>query len=134
MVKKEMEGMAGQICIDTSVCIEIIKGNSEVNEAFGAEWNELMQVSAITVFELLMRKSNLQQVEKFVSDVRVLNFDEATAKKASEIEKELQHRGTLIGREDIFIAATAMANNCALATLNAKDFSKIKGLKLVKLN
>ncbi len=137
MVKKEMERMAGQvmaeqICLDTSVCIDLMnKGNREAlipfltAEAF---------LSSVSLFELMLRTYRLEETETFVSTFEILNFDEKAAKVAGQIEKNLKGRGVLISREDIFIAATAMVNNCALATLNVKDFSRIKGLKLVKLH
>ena len=90
-------------------------------------------LSSVTLFELMLRASKLEETETFVSTFEILKFDEKAARIAGQIEKDLKGRGILISREDIFIAATAIVNNCALATLNVKDFSRIKGLKLVKL-
>ncbi len=90
-------------------------------------------LSTVTTFELFMRINNLEPVEALISEFQLLNFDEKSARKASEIALELKQKGTPIEAADLFIAATAIANNCALATLNVRDFSRIKGLKLVKL-
>lgn len=88
---------------------------------------------SVTAFELLLRSHNLADVKELIQKTKVLDFTKEAAEEASNIEKDLKSRGALIGREDIFIAATAIVNNCALATLNTKDFSRIKGLKLVRL-
>ena len=88
----------------------------------------------MTAFELLLRSHNLADVKELIQKTKILDFTKEAAEAASEIEKDLKGIGVLISREDIFIAATAIANDCALATLNIKDFSRIKGLKLVKLH
>lgn len=126
--------MAGQICLDTSVCIEILRENKEVINKMGGFGEASPQIATITVFELLQRSFNIGAAEEFISDSTTLSFDEKAARKASDIEKDLKEKGIIIGRQDIFIAATAIVNNCALATLNARDFSRIRGLKLVKIS
>lgn len=136
MVKKEMERMAGQImaekiCLDTSVCIDLMNGGNK--EALAPFLTAEAFLSSVSLFELMLRTYRLKETETFVSTFEILNFDEKAARVAGQIEKDLKGRGVLISREDIFIAATAIVNNCALATLNVKDFSRIKGLKLVRI-
>ena len=133
MVQGTLAQMENKTALDTSVCIEVIKGNSFLLQALRFEGEQLPFISSVTVFELGLRKTNLAEVDSFILDTAVLDFDEKAAKIASEIEKDLSRRGELIDRPDIFIAATAMANDCELATLNTKDFSKIKGLRILKL-
>ena len=125
--------MAGQICLDTSVCIELVKGNSAVTEFINEFFEATTFISSVTAFELLLRSHNLADVKELIQKTKVLDFTEEAAEEASEIEKDLKIRGSLISREDIFIAATAITNNCALVTFNVKDFSKIKGLRVVKI-
>ncbi|HLD97460.1 MAG TPA: type II toxin-antitoxin system VapC family toxin [Candidatus Nanoarchaeia archaeon] len=127
------QGIAERVVLDTSVCIEIIKnrqrGISIANQLFTSE----VFLASISTFELLLRRTNLGAVEELLREVNLLGFDEKSARKAAEVKKELNANGTPIGLSDIFIAAIALANGCALATLNVKDFSKIKGLKLLKV-
>ena len=121
------------VALDTSVCIDIIKNKQHgigISEQISG--NQIF-LSSVGLFELLLRRTNLEAVEKLASRVNLLAFDEKAARKASEIAKELGSKGETVGSLDIFIAATAIVNNCALATLNLKDFSRIKGLKLVKI-
>ncbi len=123
-----------QICLDTSICIELVKRNSAVVRFIEEFSEETAFLPSVTAFELLLRSHNLGDVEELIQKTRILDFTMEAAEEASNIEKDLKRRGAMISREDIFIAATALVNNCALATLNVKDFSKIKGLKLVKLH
>ena len=123
--------MEEKVCFDTSVCIEIVK--NRIDKPLERVMNSSAFLSSVTVFELMLRTYNIDAMRLFISTFEILAFDEVAARKASELEKMLSKEGNIISREDIFIAATAMVNNCALATLNAKDFSKINGLKLVRL-
>lgn len=121
------------VALDTSVCIDIIR-----NKQHGIELSEQISgnqifLPSVGLFELLLRRTNLEAVEELASRVDLLPFDEKAARKASEIAKELGSKGEPVGSLDIFIAATAIVNNCALATLNVKDFSRIRGLRLVKV-
>ena len=44
----------------------------------------------------------------------------------------LAKRGELIGPYDMLVAATALANGFALATLNRREFVRVPGLSLVE--
>ncbi len=122
-----------KIALDTSICIALLK-DSAFADSFTQNFHENVPfLPAIAAFELLLRTHSLDTVESFFSKIELLDFNEASARKAAEIFKELKSRGSMIGSNDIFIAATAIVNDCSLATLDTKDFSKIKGLKLVRL-
>ena len=130
-----MEGIrrtnSKKFCIDTDVAIETIKGNPAVLELF-KNHEKIPAISVITIFELLRRRYDFGPVETFILQCEVLVFDEITARKASLLEKELVRKGKPILFRDLFIAATAIVNNCELATLNRKDFENIEGLSLVE--
>ena len=123
-----------KIALDTSVCIEVMKNRQDGDDLVEQFLGKEIFLASVGLFELLLRHTNLEIVEKLATRVNLLTFDESAARKAAEIFKELKSNGNIIGSNDIFIAATAIVNDCALATLNVKDFSRIKGLKLVKLH
>lgn len=127
------QGIEERVVLDTSVCIEIIKKRQRGVSISNLLLTSEVFLASISLFELLLRRTNLEAVEELLRKVNLLGFDEGSARKAAEVKKELNANGTPIELSDIFIAATAMANNCALATFNVKDFSRIKGLKLVRL-
>jgi tRNA(fMet)-specific endonuclease VapC len=58
-------------------------------------------------------------------------FDKTVAKRAVDLNKELKRKRKLIDTADLFIAATAIANNLPFATLNRKHFDRIDGLTLI---
>src|SRR3989338_2793932 len=125
-----MGRMETKVCLDTSVGIDLMKKGDK--DALSSVLTADAFLSSVTLFELMLRMRNLEEAELFVGAFEVLAFDEKAARLAFGIEKDLKRRGSLIGREDIFIAATAIVNDCALATLKVRNFSKIRGLKLVK--
>lgn len=53
------------------------------------------------------------------------------AERAGEIFRSLHSTGQMIEISDIFIAATALANNLPVKTLNIRHFERVKGIKLV---
>lgn len=121
--------MDEKICLDTDVCIEILKGNNNFNHLL--EKDEIPFITSITIFELLLRKTNLDKLDILFSKVNFLDFDYLSAKNASNVYKELEEAGTILDYRDVFIAAICVINNCKLATLNKKHFSRIKNLKLI---
>ncbi|MBI2598225.1 MAG: type II toxin-antitoxin system VapC family toxin [Candidatus Diapherotrites archaeon] len=123
--------MDKKICLDTDLCIEIIKGNPLVESFIEDFWEFAVFISSVTVFELFLRETDIGQVKNFVDCFNVLDFDEFCAVKASDIFKELKKRGKLVDFRDIFIAASSINYGCELATFNLKHFENIKELKLV---
>lgn len=122
-----------KIALDASVCIALFK-DAQFAQSFTQGFHDQKPyLPTVAAFELLLRSHSIGTVESLLNRAELLNLDEAAARKAAEIFKELKSGGNIIGSNDIFIAATAIVNGCALATLNVKDFSRIKGLKLVKL-
>ena len=125
--------MAEKVCLDTDVCISIIKGESKAGIVSDLIGTGRLFVAAVTIFELYLRKENLDRVINFLDGIYVLDFNNDCAVKASSISKELKSKGITIEIRDIFIASTAIVNYCVLATFNKKHFSKIKGLELLEI-
>jgi len=122
-----------KIALDTSLCIAMLK-----DADFGQKFTDSFAVQkpclpSVAAFELLLRTYSVDEVQIFINKTEIIALDEAAARISAQISNDLRKKGATISTNDVFIAATAMANNCGLATLNVKDFSKIKGLKLVKL-
>jgi tRNA(fMet)-specific endonuclease VapC len=61
----------------------------------------------------------------------ILPFDNACAGEAVFIYRILKQQNSLIGPEDLLIAATALANKLPLATLNKKHFERVDNLILI---
>jgi len=58
----------------------------------------------------------------------VLPFDLEVAREHAKIWADLTERGEMIGPYDLIIAATAVVHRAPLATLNYREFQKVRGL------
>ncbi len=72
---------------------------------------------------------NLQALEAFLAPLRILSFDSQDARVAGEIRVQLERAGTPIGPYDLLIAAQALRHDLTLVTANAKEFSRVTGLR-----
>ena len=124
--------MDQKICLDTDACIAIIKRKGPYQDILNKILYSRIFISAISEFELLLRTTNIEPVEAFIKDLEILDFDPIAARKSSEIKKALKGEGKEIEIRDLFIASSAIVNDCTLATLNIKDFKNIKDLKLLE--
>jgi len=125
--------MAEKICLDTDICIAVMKGEPKAENLSDLIGSGKLFVTSITVFELYLRKENLHEVASLLNGIFVLNFDEECAIKASAVQKELKAKGAALDFRDIFIASASLVNNCSLATFNKKHFSRIKDLRLLDI-
>lgn len=127
------------VVLDTNIVIDHVRQSLEKDTvlqslAKTAESGDLA-ISVITVQELYEGRSTRdKEVEAYIlrtiSGLRVLPYTFEIAQKAGEIARDL---GRPIELPDAAIAATAIANEASLATLNQKDFEGIKYLDLMKL-
>ena len=127
-----MGEMDKKVCLDTNICIELVKGNPAVKSKLEDYLGVENFISSITVFELFLRKTNLLPIENFIKDFEIVPIEESIAKKASFIFKEAERIGKPMEIRDIFIAATCITHNLELFTLNNKDFEHVKELKLLQ--
>ncbi|MFH1316817.1 MAG: type II toxin-antitoxin system VapC family toxin [Candidatus Woesearchaeota archaeon] len=123
--------MVKKVCLDTDVCIEIIKNSDQGKMILNKIYDHEVSISSITMFELLLRETNLSIIDKFFNRVEILEFNAPSSRIASQIFKNLKSSGKIIEIRDIFIASIAVSNNCELATLNKKHFDVISGLKVI---
>lgn len=57
-------------------------------------------------------------------------MDEATAGQYARITAQLRQQNQLIGTNDLWIAAAAVANGLELVTNNTAHFGRVRGLSL----
>ena len=65
------------------------------------------------------------------SATRILPFDEQAASASAELRAQWEKAGSGIGPIDTLIAGTAMAHAATLVTHNTKEFSRVRGLRLL---
>lgn len=125
-----------KILLDSSVVVDFIRVNNKASTIFQKLLNLGYQlcISVMTHTELYSGKSVWEspvarkELEFILSGLQIFKLDEKVSKKAGNL-KATYH----IEIADAIIAATAIAYKLELATLNTKDFAKIKGLKLASV-
>jgi tRNA(fMet)-specific endonuclease VapC len=128
------------ICLDTNAVIVAINHlNPRVRARFDQAIRDRLSINlpSIVVFELwygifksLHRQRSIVTLTHFLAGpVQILNFDADDAREAGEIRAALARRGTPIGPYDILIAAQARRRDATLVTANAREFSRVPGLK-----
>ncbi len=123
-----------RILVDTSVVIDHFrKKYKEKSLLYELSKENTLFLSAISKFEFLVgtKSSQIRQTEKIIEGFHILSFNSNVADVASNISKKLKSQNKIIEFRDIFIAATAIANNMPLSTLNVKHFERIDDLKLI---
>jgi tRNA(fMet)-specific endonuclease VapC len=61
----------------------------------------------------------------------ILHSDAATVRRYAQIHADLRRRNDLIGPNDLWIAACALANDLPLLTRNIGQFSRVDGLQVI---
>lgn len=130
------------LMIDTCIFIEAERHPGAINFDHWESY-ENAYMSTITVSELLMgvhhadtkarRLRRSAFVEAIISKIPALDFTVEAARIHAELYAHLAKKGRLIGAHDLIIAATALSHDCALLTKNHDEFSRVPGLKILKL-
>lgn len=127
------------VLIDTDLLVDVERGvsNPEVEAAIG---DEDRAISVITVSELLhgvhratgaRRTRRGAFVEHLLAGLHAIPITERVARVHADLWAQLVQRGELIGAHDLWIAATAVAHGLAVATGNADEFARIRGLRVI---
>jgi predicted nucleic acid-binding protein len=89
-------------------------------------------ISTIVLFEVRagLNESNQECLIGLLQKTVCLPFDIRTAEIAADLSRTLRSNRIQVESSDLFIAATAIAHDLPLATLNRKHFERIEGLVL----
>ena len=129
--------MANKIVLaDTSILIDLFRKSEKANSRFVqlALQGYQFQISAMTEYEVYSGATTAQLPywDNLLDKVKVLPFDKDVVKLAVIINRQLKHKRKQIELADLFIAATAIANNLPFATLNRKHFDRIDNLNIIE--
>ena len=124
--------------LDTNICIYLLNRRPpEVFEQLRQYAPNDIGVSTIVVSELQygiaksqQRKRNQQRLNVFLSPFAIIPYDHAAAQAYGDIRASLERAGQPIGREDLMIAAHAVALDKTLVTNNTKEFERVPNLQL----
>ncbi len=126
-----------RVLIDTSIIIDFLRKTNKEQSALWQirELNECFK-SSVTLFELkcgAATEKHSEDIEKLCKWIITVPFDNEIADISSIIYQDLKRSNNLIEFRDIFIAATAIAMNLCVATLNTKHFERIRDIFLLKI-
>ncbi len=124
--------------LDTNICIYFLKGTySNLENKFRQISPNDIKVPSIVKAELLYgveksvkKKENLKLVNDFLFPFEIIPFDSNSAEAYSKIRSSLEKSGNPIGPNDLIIASIVLANKSTLITNNAKEFQRVKNLKV----
>ncbi len=123
------------ILIDTSILIDYYRKTDKNNSV----WLKLVRddysfaISVITKYEIYAGAipSQVSFWDSILHAVSIIPLDELSIDTAVIINGILKKKRKQIDLADLLIAATAIANDFPLATLNKKHFTRIEELKVL---
>jgi tRNA(fMet)-specific endonuclease VapC len=125
-----------EIILDTSFVIaverEAKRKRSDKADAFlEAHASDTMFITFTVAGELACGASAHTAWRRLCQPYAVLPWSMEISWEYGEIYRELSAAGTLIGTNDLWIAATARFHGMPLVTANHADFSRVAGLEVL---
>lgn len=123
------------ILIDTSLLVAIERRDAPADAVA-----EDASISVVSVSELLHgvhragpahRTHRRLVVERMLARFDALDVTEEIARVHAEVGAGLAEQGTPIGANDLWIGATALVHGLAVATRDARSFSRIPALDII---
>jgi tRNA(fMet)-specific endonuclease VapC len=130
--------MEPRYLLDTNICLYIRqKRPEEVLRRFRKLRPGEAALSVITYGELLygaaksaQRQVVLERLQELIQLLPALPLPERAAETYGTVRAELEAKGEMIGNNDLWIAAHALASGLILVTNNEKEFRRIRCLKV----
>lgn len=125
--------------LDTNACITLLRGKDDGLRAKVRQRPIGTMATCVIVRGELgvgARKSddprrNQQNVDELLATMRALPMTDECAEEYANIRAHLEGAGTKIGPNDLWIAASALANGAAVVTRNVMEFERVPGLTVV---
>ena len=127
-----------RIVVDTDVFSYIFRGDSRADFFRRELMHKTLAVSFMTVAELYYGAykdgwgaNRITRLENTIKNYVVLPYDYFVCQEWALIKTELEQKGESISLADLWIAACARHNGCAVATNNGQHFSRISNLTVI---
>ena len=124
------------ILLDTNLLIHYLKGNEPATSRIRTANPADVAVPSVVVYEIeygTLRIASARRrtmLDRIISALKQAPFDLESARESARIRYDLETNGQVIGPMDLMIAGTAVSRGAILATTNAREFSRVKGLRL----
>ena len=130
--------MEPRYLLDTNTCIYIRRNKPEqVLRRFRKLRPGEAVLSVITYGELLYGAAKseqsavaLERLRELINLLPALPMPEAAAEAYGRTRAEVEAKGQIIGNNDLWIAAHALAAGLTLVTNNEKEFRRVRGLNI----
>lgn len=126
------------IGLDTSFVIDFLKGRPEALEIASKMENQGFVVAPITIYEVLFgiysidtKADSEERALEFFDRVETIPITPLSAKQGAKIAASLKRVGDSIPTTDALIASAVMFHGCQSIISSDKDFTRIKGLKVI---
>jgi tRNA(fMet)-specific endonuclease VapC len=126
------------IFTDTTFLIDLQRSSRNPRHQSAARWlknhSEVeIVLSAIVLGEFAegFETTGHPVIEHYRAAHRIIGVDDRVAVVYSRISRDLRSKGTPIGANDTWIAATALAHLAPLLTRNVVHFNRIEGLEVM---
>lgn len=132
--------MPTSFVLDTDVCIDLIRGHvPSPGLQSGRVRLDASVISSVTLAELEVGVFKApapsrprQQLDSFLEQIAVADFDTAAARHYGEIRAYLEEKVTIIGPLDLLIAAHARSRGAKLVSANVQEFRRVPGLRCIR--
>lgn len=128
---------------DTTFIVDLVnndKGAAELAMRVD-EGKSFKAISAVTVYEYFLGvhylysnstqlREKLEGANKDLGPFEVLPLTNEIARECSQLQASLQHKGRMLGVNDLYIAATALSFKLSLVTRNIDDFKRVPNLNI----
>lgn len=131
--------MAGRVAFDTTFLIDLQRERSRgepdgpAHRFLAADPDLELHLSATALGEFAEGFDDSEHpVLRTVRELHVLlPIDEQTALACGRVTRSLRQKGTLLGTNDLWIAAASLQHELPLVTVNAAEFGRVSGLEVV---
>jgi len=124
--------------LDTNICIHYLKGDyPSIRENLLSTPPNEIKIPVIVHSKLLYgvrkskrKKENVRKLQEFLMPFEIIPYNSLMSQIYAEVRTVCEAKGSLVGPNDLLIAAIVLVNNGTLVTRNTKEFGRIPGLKL----
>lgn len=119
--------------LDTCLFIDLERRKPEAVSFLADNSSERLCLTVITAGKLACgyEADRLPQLWQRLRHFQIIDVTPEAANAYSRIYRKLRTAGKLIGTNDLWIAAIAMANRLPVVTKNIDEFSRVPGLRII---
>jgi tRNA(fMet)-specific endonuclease VapC len=126
-----------KLLVDTTLLIDFFRKKNKQKTSLTHLWQaHSLYVSVITVYEFQVGANSPEQLanqNEVIKDMGIIALDSICTYQAILLYQTLKRTNSRIGFADTLIAATALAHEIPVATLNKEHFERVPNLTLINI-